>query len=162
MHWSEALLIPFKAPGGRKPASKLEAPGSWAFTEREQRTRFLYSLSFLRKCMECTPLFVLDLGGNKRADFDSWSPSWLPHIFRGWVFMCSGVPWEMRSWKPERGKWVEKGEAGGKGGVPEITADFTVFHRGLPCLPLLTSKPFAPAQSAPLAASGREGIGCEP
>lgn len=49
-----------------------------------------------------------------------------------------------------------------KGGVPEITADFTVFHRGLPCLPLLTSKLSqrlcVPAQTAlPAATRGRAG-----
>lgn len=30
----------------------------------------------------------------------------------------------------ERGKWVEKGEAGGKGGVPEITVLTSQFSTG--------------------------------
>ena len=38
----------------------------------------------------------------------------------------------MRIWKLIGGKWVEKGEARGKGGVLEITADFTVFHGACP------------------------------
>lgn len=92
--------------------------------------------------MECTPLFVLDLGGEK-ADLD------------GGFFMCSKVPWEMRRWKlgagemgGERGSWGEGRSAG------DNSADFTVFHRGLPCLPLLTSKLYALAQSV-LQAGGR-------
>lgn len=43
------------------------------------------------------------------------------------------------------------GERGSKGegrSAGDNCADFTVFHWGLPCLPLLTSKLFAPAQSA--------------
>lgn len=109
--------------------------------------------------MECTPLFVLDLG-EKKQTLIAGAKSWPPHIYGGWVFICSRVPWEMRSWKPRGGNGWRKGKQGEGRSARDNSADFTVFHWGLPCLPLLTSKLSAPAPSAlPAAASGKEGIG---
>lgn len=57
---------------------------------------------------------------------------------------------------------AERGEMGGEKGskgegrsAGDNSADFTVFQRGLPCLPLLTSKLYALAQSVLPATGGR-------
>lgn len=69
--------------------------------------------------------------------------------------MCSRVPWEMRSWKLGAGEMGgERGSQGEGRSARDNSADFTVFHRGLPDLPLLTSKLRALAQSV-LQAGGR-------
>lgn len=58
----------------------------------------------------------------KKQTLIAGAMSWPPCIL-GWrvFFICPRGPWEMRSWNLRGGKWVEKGEARGKGGVPEIT-----------------------------------------
>lgn len=80
------------------------------------------------------PLFVWD-------DFDSWNLVLAPfylvtvgfHIFQGPL-----GKWEAGSWEGGNG-WRE-GKPGEGRSARDNSADFTVFHRGLPCLPLLTSK----------------------
>ena len=110
-----------KTPGRQEAGFKLEAPDSWGLREKAQRPGFLCALSSLWKCMECVPVFVLDLvGAEGGAYFDSWSRGLAPRI-SGRLFFCCTIPWEMRSCKLRGGKWVEKGEARGKGGVPAIT-----------------------------------------
>lgn len=118
--------------------------------------------------MELAPLFVLDSGREQTVIVGAWSWGWVVGV--GWALLSGdsgfsyipGSPWEMRSWKQRGGKWVEKWEARKGKSARDNCADFTVFHRGLPCLPLLTSKLSqrlcVPAQSAlPAATQGRTG-----
>lgn len=113
-------------------------------------------------------MFVLDLGREPTARVGAWKSGegggrrgTLLSGDSGFSYI-PGSPWEMRSWKQRRGKWVEKWEVREGRSTRDNSADFTVFHRGLPCLPLLTSKLSqrlcVPARSAlPAATRARTG-----
>lgn len=75
--------------------------------------------------------FVCFRRGGGEADFDSFGAmSWPPHISGGVGFHMFQGPLGNEKLEAERGKWVEKGEARGKGGVLEITVLTSQFSTG--------------------------------
>lgn len=75
------------------------------------------------------------------AYFDSWSPERAPSYLSAAAFLLLQGPMGNEKLEADRGEMG--GERGSKGEgrrAGDNSADFTVFHQGLPCLPLLTSK----------------------
>lgn len=122
LSWSEALLNLSKTPG--EAGSRLQTRGPKLVGLKGEGPKARISMCALLSLemygMRSRVCFRLGGGAVGRAYFESWSRGLAPRI-SGRLFFCCTIPWEMRSWKLRGGKWVEKGEARGKGGVPAIT-----------------------------------------
>lgn len=78
--------------------------------------------------MECTPLFVLDLG--KKQILIAGALSWPPPILGQRLFVCSRGPLGNETVEAERGEMGGERGSQGKGGVPEITLLTSQFSTG--------------------------------